>query len=258
LKNLRVNIITASSPPPPPEGVYYRHLHDYEIHKHKIAVPGHSQYYKPDRDWDWRAKHGHPEVFWQFNALRTYMSRHHQELIAEMNPFTTSKKLRVALDYMRAFTNGLGKGFDTRSFLTLFMTRFKVVKSLFAVNDYVPLQDWFNCIDLTAPEPSMDKGIRLCGGAIVKAAKIKDGWLYPEYIHPDNIPEWIELQHKPWLYFRALNCHVNADKQPTFSNFNQGNGYPLLIPFVSASQPRLPLAVFQRVTEFLDPMKVWV
>jgi len=222
--------------PPPDVRRYWRVLHDYEIWKKKFTWSGHGQFYH-EEGWDWR--NGMPEVFWLFDGTATEITQNCQELIKAMNPNTTMKKLRVAFDWMRAFTNGLGKGFDT--------------KNDPQSSDYVPLRDHFTNSDLDAPYPRFDK-IRLCGGATVRGV-IDGDYLVVEHLTPDNIPSLEWMNDHPWLRFRALSTH-NSGGKPTFSDFQQGNGYPLMVPLVSKNDVRFPLGALEEVDGIADPFEV--
>lgn len=228
--------------PPSTEKVYVRVLHDYEIFLKQIYVDTSGQYYDPKKEWTWRLYL--PEVYHIDGGVSTEITDVAQKLIATMNPNTTMKKLTVGLDYMRAFTNQLGNGFDTRGGLE--------------PNQKVRLYNWFLQEDMTYPFPSHDK-IRVVGGQTLYGYFGGDGWFYPDYLDPYNLPAWSELESMFWLYMRAISVGMNkTTRLPKFDDFNQGNGYPFLLPFMSRMPVRVPEQTLQVTAGWTDPMKVYI
>lgn len=245
--------------------VFARHLNDYELWF--LKVTHHGQYYEPNKDWWWR--NSLPMVYQVDGGTATPITDAIQYHIMALNPNATPKQIRMGLNYYRAFTNGLGKGFDTRSFLMLFankvMSSFLPKSVMLAVGgDYVPLRDLFNGKDMNAPHPKEDK-VRVVGNDTYRGVFSTDGdWFYPEYINPDiEVPVWNDFKDMWWLHRTALNIHKNiASGMPRFSDFNQGNGYPFKLPFIARPLPdqkiRLPARAMQVVTQEADQYTTYI
>jgi len=221
----------------------YRVLHDYEINQvRRFHFP---PQYDHVNDWSWRD--GYPEVFWLEGSHNVPLDESWQNLIAGLNPGMDGKKLRIVWDYVRAFSNGLGKGFDT-------------------LHDpsnpyYVPVRDYFNMRDLNAPSPLTKDKVRVCGGAVVQG--VIDGEFLIVDTMNGNMPApslaWVE-QRKHY-YFEAVTTHRRADGGPQIARFQQNAGGPVYIPLVARMPVRIPLGILQDVsgiTGEVDPLKVYL
>jgi len=229
-------------PIPDDDFVYARVLHDYEIWVTQFDVFGHGQYLHDS--WEWRV--GLPEVFWLFDGTNAELGEEWQYMMRDMNSTMSNKKLRILWDAVRAFSNGFGKGFDT--------THDENSSS------YVPVQDFFNNKDIKPNVPNLQKDkIRLCGGATVRG-KIVGEWFYPETLDVTNPPpKWNDLKDKWWLYFRAVSSGKNkVTKTPQISDFPQGDGLPVLIPFVSRTVVKIPLGALEIVEGKADPYRIYI
>jgi hypothetical protein len=210
----------------------FRHLTDYEIamrwQEWKIKHPTNNQYNHAD-DWAWRTvPFGLPMVYWLDGSHQVRFDEAWQMLLwSGINPGMDPKRWRIMWDWMRAFSNGLGKGFDTRSLfmrsLAFVISRtshnFRSVMPATLQNGYVPVKDYPNKIDLKGDTPYLAKDkIRVCGNTIVKIKRDSNGQLM---IDSDNFgvvetldgnkpaPDSKWLLSRPHLWFFANNVHYN-------------------------------------------------
>ena len=221
-------------PLPLPEGIQlFRVLHDQELWNKGIRDPRNST-----NTWRWRA--GFPEVYNFDGSHVTRMLEWVQKISFALNPGMDPKKWRVLYDDHRAFSNG--SGFDTT----------------YPPTDprYTPKRDYVNRIDLDSVEyPRFDKS-RICGGATI-AGRVSGDWLEVDTLrvdHPVTL-EW--LLPRPWLYFDAVTVSsTSTDSAETVGKFPQNDGRRCLVPLVTTTAVRYPLAWLEAVTQIADPYYV--
>lgn len=220
---------------------FYRVLHDYEIYKvRQVNIP---PQYDHVGEWDWRAKNGFPEVYWLENSHQVPLGKEWQLLIQELNPHMDGNKLRTTWDFMRAFSNGLNKGFDTRAN---------------PVNPpYAPIPDYFTNRDLNASGSLTKDKVRVSGGMTLRGKREGD-YIVVETMHPDAVPTLKWLLAHPWLYFHAVTCHKTSAGLPTIAPFTQGGGKPVLIPLVARFIVYIPIQVLEPVGKMADPYEIYL
>lgn len=237
---VRPSIIT----PPVPVKRLYRVLHDYEIYAVREFTYA-PQYDHVDK-WYWR--NGDPEVFWLEGSHQVPLDESWQRLIMGLNPGMDGKKLRVVWDFMRAFSNGLGKGFDT------------VHSPLSA--DYVPLRDYFTNRDLTVTGTLRKDKVRVCGGAVVRGVMDGDFLLVDTLDGNQPAPALDWVLPRNWLYFEAVTTHQRVtDGAPQIARFVHNGGSPVYIPLVARLPVRIPLGILQDMNEIqgvYDPLKIYL
>jgi hypothetical protein len=158
------------------------------------------------------------------------------ELMRHFNPAITPQKWTKIHDHDRAFTNfnGFSKSSDPRA-------------------NYILGKD------LTSPLPKYDKAQRVCGGTFIRGTAQGD-WLHCiPGIHGIDanapMPSLQTIISNNW-YVYAVS--VNSDFT-RISHFPQGDGGPVVIPFIFGKAISFPLAYFERWnrTELPDPLKIY-
>lgn len=149
------------------------------------------------------------------------------------NPLFTKNNWRTVYGNPTAFCNGNGFG-----------------------DPLDPRADWINMLDLKMPFPKLMKGL-ICGGMFIRGVN-DDRFLYcipgVHAIDPGNVPDVATVMRNNW-YFVATTQYFGK-----VSNFPQGHGKPVYIPYVLRETASYPLSWFTRWESdtLPDPLKIYL
>lgn len=123
-----------------------------------------------------------------------------------------------------------------------------------------PRANYIMGIDLDAELPAYDKAMRICGGTFITGSQVGDKLVCRagvDGIDADSpMPETETILRHNW-FTHAVS--VNNDYK-VISHFPQGNGGPVLVPFIFRNTITFPLEWFQRwqADELPDPLKIYL
>jgi len=239
----------------------FRHLTDYEIamrwKEYKIEHPTNSQYNHVD-DPFWRATN--PMVYYLDGSHQVQFNKAWQYVLYDMNPGIDPKKWRILWDWMRAYSNGLGKGFDTRSLLVVMIARVfgflpSTARSLLPVvlqSDYVPVQDFINEKDLSPSNPLLAKDkVRVNGNTVVKILRVEGEFGVVQTLDGNSNPPPVkDILKNPHLWFYANNVHYSKlTKSQLISPFNYNLPQGCRIPLVAKKEVKVFMPALQPASE---------
>jgi len=246
--------------------------HDYNIWERQFTYPGHGQLYHPS-GWDWRL--GMPALFWLYGKHKTELNKSWQITSFETNPGMNPKKWRILWDWMRAWSNGLGFGFDTRN---LFMRALAIVRMIKtedevsimgalnnALSAYVPVQDFVNNRDIKAGVPLLTKDkVRIACGHTFEGEKSGDMVAVKTFDANNDSPQEKWMIDNPgktieafidvhkYQFMHAVSTAGRGDN-PAVAMFPQNDGRRCLVPLMAIREVTFPLGALQPVTEFQNP-----
>lgn len=181
-----------------------------------------------------------PEVLPPINPVAVKMTQEIQlmswELMSRRNPSITRKQWTSVHKFDRAFTNKTGFGMEGN-----------------------PRANYVTGDDLTAPLPAYDKCQRQCGGNFLRGEARGNVLVCVPGIHCIDsrkpIPSIEEIIENHW-YLYAVTLYGEWDE---IDHFPQGNGGPVLIPFIADREISFPLYCFERwqADGPPDPLKVY-
>lgn len=241
-------------PPPPPPPVIqpphqlWRVMHDAEIYAKGITWVSHGQVNAASADINWRM--GYPEVFWLYqddNQPVPFPERW-QWLSFQLNPQMQPMKWQELHNDWIAFHNK-GAGFPHPN----------IPGTPGYDNTYIPTprRDYINKQWTTAPDPVWDK-VRVCGGATISGA-LDGNYVIVDTLDVDNPPSSVDyIKARPWLYFTAVSKVRDANRQIVIVDFPQNGSYPSLVPLIARGRVRLPVVMLEKVSQIVDPYKIYV
>ncbi len=162
------------------------------------------------------------------------------ELMLHFAPALPREKWRVLHRFDKAMTNGGQNGFD----------------GVDALGRPVLHADYINNRDLTAPLPRYDKMQRSFQGSFIRGEAVGDELVCRPGVHGIDatrpMPSVAEIVANNW-FIRAVTAGEEVD------NFPQGDGYPIVYPFIFDRPISFPLAWFERWDrEYLpDPLRFY-
>ena len=259
-----------------------RMLHDPELWKIQFTHPDYGQFYQEGLGWDWRVHL--PEIYTLGGSHNTPMNESWQYTSFDINPLMSPKQWRVLYDHFRAFTNGLGKGFDTRNFfmrVVQFMGAVwnredesfmaSIPRALNLAIEYVPLKDYINKIDLkpdSTPLMRQDKS-RLTGGHTFECESDGDDWIVKTFDGNSDSPQerWLAdnpskgildfIEAHKFQLMHAVSIERTAAKEPRIIPFPQNGGRRVLVPLMTRREVRIPKGATEKVTKWKDPYTVF-
>jgi hypothetical protein len=219
---IRVEINRAVEPPPPT--VTYK---GWRV-KHKIE--GGSQNTPPKR----------PEVTPPINAgvvvMTEAVQRMSYALMLKFNKTISQKQWTAVHAHDRAFNNNSGFG-----------------------DPADPRCNYITGESLKSPLPRYDKAQRVCGGSFITGVAVGDKLVCKsgmDGIDPSNIPDIDTIINNNWYIYA-----VSASSDFTaISHFPQGNGGPVVIPFIFSGTIEFPLSYFERWESdtLPNPLKIYL
>lgn len=157
-------------------------------------------------------------------------------LMKHFNPDITSKRWTAVHDHDRAFTNKNGFGKKT-----------------------APRRNFITSSNPGAPLPKYDKAQRLTGGQFVRGEVRGDKLVCIPGIHGIDanqpMPSIQTIVDNNW-YMHAITLF---NKKTKVGHFPQGQGGPVVIPFIFAREIEFPLEYFENweSDELPDPLKMY-
>lgn len=182
---------------------------------------------------------GMPEVMPPKNALSVDMTENIQrmsyDLMTSVNSFITPKLWSAVHDGDRAFTNF--QGFDMPG---------------------DPRRNYILNTNMTSELPKYDKAQRVCGGSFIRGEAVGDVLICKSGVHgidPDKtMPDTKTIMDNHWFIYA-----VSMDRLDSISHFPQGQGGPVLIPFIFRGVIEFPLIHFERwqADTLPDPLRIY-
>lgn len=157
-------------------------------------------------------------------------------LMTRVNPTITKNQWTDVHQYDRCFNNGTGFWDDTD-----------------------PRANYILGIDLSYPLPRYDKAQRVCGGTFITGRAVGDKLQCVagvDGIDGDSLMPSIDTILKNNWFTYAVSVNNNYTK---IVHFPQGNGGPVLVPFIFRGTITFPLEWFERWegTALPDPLKIY-
>lgn len=158
-------------------------------------------------------------------------------LMSYANASVTRKQWTVVHDYDRCFNNGTG-----------------------FLNDADPRANFITGEDLDKPLPRYDKAQRVCGGTFITGEAVNDKLVCRAGVDGIDgygpMPDTRKIIEKNWFTYAVS---VNND-YTKIAHFPQGNGGPVLVPFIFRDTITFPLEWFVRWEAYSlpDPLKVYL
>jgi hypothetical protein len=159
-------------------------------------------------------------------------------LASEYNPNVTKDKWREVYKDKIAFTNN--QGFEMSG---------------------DPRADFVNGVNLTSDLPKLMKAIICSGNFVTGRISGNELVMSPGFDAIDGnkpMPPVSEIMARHW-YFHATTARWSAEKIWKVSNFPQGQGAPVLIPYILKEEARYPLSYFGTWNDYSlpDPLRIY-